>query len=227
MCARVGVTRFEANITQRTKTSDVDNRIGAFEIQVAYRSASGTLFTEILHSKLQKRSWPSKTVIEKRLNSFLARVNPVHISETVDMEMSTFSGTGKDGMAEYPIGCGPWVSIPISQPDWTFGGTGTTLTNLSGAVQWAFDTKSVADIPKFSVGTTVWVTSSMKNAFTCKDGAEKEIEERYSLLAVVKKIFPRNKDDDTSSRELLIKLKYQIYSLIFSILISSLEKAFL
>ena len=220
VCARVGVTRFEANITQKTKTSDLDNRIGAFEIQVAYRSASGALFTEILHSKLQKRSWPSKTVIEKRLNSFLGRINPIRISDTINMETSEFSGTGKDGMSDYPIGCGPWLSTPISLPEWTFGGAGTkegpdgSLTT----VQWAFDTRSVADIPKFSVGTTVWVTSSLKNFFVTQQGTEKEIEERHNLLGVVKKIHPRTESEQAegTSRRLVIKLKYRTEELTVS-----------
>ena len=55
LCARVGVTRFKANITPKSKISDVDSRIGAFEIQVAYRSQTGFVHVEVLHSKLTSR----------------------------------------------------------------------------------------------------------------------------------------------------------------------------
>jgi hypothetical protein len=77
-CLRVGVTRFAANVTAQSKTSDENSRIGAFEIQIAYKPLTngyGEVVSEVLHSKLMSRRWPSKSVLEKRIKTYLTKMN--------------------------------------------------------------------------------------------------------------------------------------------------------
>lgn len=54
---RVGVCNFKANITPTSSTTDVNSRIGAFEIQVGYKNEKGEIYSELLHSKLASRTW--------------------------------------------------------------------------------------------------------------------------------------------------------------------------
>ena len=57
----------KAKITSKCKHTDVDSRIGAFEVQVAFKDSDGVIFTELLHSKLASRHWPNKSAMEKKL----------------------------------------------------------------------------------------------------------------------------------------------------------------
>ena len=73
---RLGVSRFAAQVTADSTQMEADSRIGAFEVQVAFRpQGSGPLKLSVLHSKLTLMRWPSKAVLVKRLHSFLAKLN--------------------------------------------------------------------------------------------------------------------------------------------------------
>jgi len=73
--ARVGVIRSDAKVTKKSKQSDTNSRVGAFEIQIAYKDSADSLQFDLLHSKLKSTRWPSKSVIEKRLQAFLVKSN--------------------------------------------------------------------------------------------------------------------------------------------------------
>lgn len=116
---RVGVIRFKANVTPKSKQSDVDSRIGAFEIQVAYKGSNGAVVPEILHSKLITRRWPSKSVLEKRFKSYISKLRiPTYSSEEKDS--GAYKETGLDGLSEYPIGVGSWSETPLADASWSY-----------------------------------------------------------------------------------------------------------
>lgn len=210
ICSRVGVIRFGANVTSKSRQTDIDHRIGAFEVQVAYRNKAGILHTELLHSKLFRRSWPSKSVVEKRLQSFFSRVAVPRYDEGISIEDSDYESSATGGLAEYPVGIGPWSSTALASDTWKYPGSGTAdspnanvgisesvgdrIDNDIPNVQWVFDSRIVvSETRKFPVGSTVWV-SGISNS--------RGIIERQSLLGVVKKLVP-------NSHRLVIKLKYQ------------------
>lgn len=115
---RVGVTRFPADITSKSKETDANSRVGAFEIQVAFRGADGSVHAELLHSKLSTRRWPSKQVVEKRLRAFCSKHNvptfyiPQDSIDTQDYADSVENTRG-DG-STYPVGAGPWESVNLA-----------------------------------------------------------------------------------------------------------------
>ena len=116
---RIGVIRFKANVTPKSKQSDVNNRIGAFEIQVAYKGTNGQVTPEILHSKLITRRWPSKSVLEKRFKSYISKLRiPTYSSEEKDS--GTYKETGAEGLGEYPIGVGSWSETPLADASWSY-----------------------------------------------------------------------------------------------------------
>lgn len=125
---RVGVTRFPADITAKTRETDANSRVGAFEIQVAYRGADNSIHTEVLHSKLSTRRWPSKQVVEKRFRSFCSKYNvptfyiPQDMLDTQEYAESAENPRG-DG-STYAIGAGPWESVNLAGPGlWQFRGS--------------------------------------------------------------------------------------------------------
>lgn len=117
-CVRLGVIRFPAHITPKSRDTDANSRIGAFEVQIAYRNEKGLLTTEVLHSKLFSRRWPSKSVIDKRLKGFLSQSN-VHVYQpTSDGE--SYHESGHEGLCPYPIGAVQWSDILLSDPAWKY-----------------------------------------------------------------------------------------------------------
>ena len=209
ICARVGVIRLEATITPKSRQTDVDNRIGAFEIQVAYRNKSGVLHPELLHSKLSRRNWPSKSVMEKRLQSFFNRMKTDRIDSTVDLDNAEYSETASLGLAKYPVGFGPWASTALSLDTWKYPGTVIQDQNSQGNsddkipnIQWVYDSRNVLQVPKFSVGSTVWVSDTIN---------PKGIRERHPLLGVIlgfaQGSSPRS--GKVIARQLSVKLNYE------------------
>jgi hypothetical protein len=76
--ARVGVTRIKADVSNNNAGA-ASSRVGAFEIQVAFKSTSDRVTPTILHSKILTGHWPSKSVLEKRLRAYIAKVRvPSH-----------------------------------------------------------------------------------------------------------------------------------------------------
>ena len=75
LCVRVGAVRIPSDITARSRATDDMSRIGALEVQIAFLGTKGPVHTELLHSKLKTRRWPGKSVVEKRMTSFLSKLD--------------------------------------------------------------------------------------------------------------------------------------------------------
>ena len=115
MCSRVGVTRMRARITSKCKHTDADSRIGACEVQIAYKDVNGIVQTEILHSKLQSRRWPSKFIMEKKFRSFI-------LQNKVAVHPPRLNPHGvQTGVAQsYHVDFIKWEDVTLADPDWTF-----------------------------------------------------------------------------------------------------------
>ena len=174
-CARVGVVRFNANITKKSKESDVNSRIGALEVQVAYKNADGVVIPELIYSKLKTRRWPSKSVIEKRLRSFMSSVN-IQMYEAD--ENDAYDDEMVNGCHTYPVGVGSWEDTALSQTLWQYSSPGTA--NVRFPVEWVFDSRKRASFPRFKDGTVIYV-ENVEN--------EHGYTERYARLGVVKRSF--------------------------------------
>lgn len=203
LCVRVGVIRFRAKIALKPHAEqEADSRIGAFEVQAAYRNKAGQVQHVLLHSKIVSQRWPSKSVIEKRLQAFFSTAKIASFNRN---DSALYTQTAVDGAYAYPVGAGPWESTALADPYWEFSQTSPTAATLSGhgavgvgaapvlsthggdgqqklkRVQWVFDSRTMADMPTLAVGSTVRV-SSLSHP---KGGIE-----RNSLLGVVKS-FPK------------------------------------
>ena len=122
-CVRLGICVVPAILKHNHKGGNeletASNRIGAFEVQIAYKSPiSKDIEIDILYSKLQTRRWPSKSVIEKRLNSFISKnhipVMKPSMCEHIDFEMKMDDGYS------YPKGKCEWENVSIANPSWSF-----------------------------------------------------------------------------------------------------------
>ena len=91
----------------------VGSRIGAFEVQIAYRNSKNELQLDLLHSKLVTRRWPSKTVLEKRIRAFVSQCS---IPTFSTFDGSYGDGYGSDGLGSYPIGNAAWEGITSLSP---------------------------------------------------------------------------------------------------------------
>jgi hypothetical protein len=172
-CIRLGVYRFNADVTPKSRDSDANSRIGAFEVQVAYRDMFGDLQREMLHSKLASRRWPSKSVTHKRLATFLSKVKVKTHKEPGDGDVYDTEGS-------CPAGIGHWEELGIGGQAWCYvnyagtsapagrssksknqGNTGTTEAVAESAdvsVEWLFDARQFGDAPLFAAGEEVWVS---------------------------------------------------------------------
>lgn len=217
VCARVGVSRFKANVTEKCSTSDSDSRIGAFEIQVAYKGPNGKVVPKILHSKLMTRCWPSKNVLEKRFRAFIASAKVSTMHPDSDTSSSSVH-MAHDSTEPYPVGASSWIMSPVANPAWSFAlnevqqaagsnaplitgpsATSAQLTaNAIPSVQWAFDMRELSESPpKFAVGSTIRV-----NKLQYSSGCV----ERHALLAVVKDYADPN---DPHASDVIVKPMYQ------------------
>ena len=219
VCARVGVSRFKANVTEKCSTSDSDSRIGAFEIQVAYKTPNGKVVPKILHSKLMTRCWPSKNVLEKRFRAFIASAKVSTLNFDSEEASSTSSvHMANDSTEPYPVGASTWVMSPVANPAWSFAlnevqlAAGSNAPMIAGpaassaqltanaipSVQWAFDMRELSESPpKFTIGSTIRV-----NKLNFSSGCT----ERHALLAVVKDYADPN---DPHASDIVIKPMYQ------------------
>lgn len=185
-CARVGVIRFPANIP--AKSVNGHTRIGALEVQIAFKNQGGYSFIELLHSKLLTRRWPSKAVIEKRLKAFLINSGvPTHAAPS---EGDSWTEFGNDGLYPYPIGIGEWKEVMLSDPNWKYvipDGRNDDNNNANvnptvdaevvfPFVHWAFDSKKQSPVGKFPAGTSVKVSNHLN---------EWGYIEKYPLVGVV------------------------------------------
>jgi hypothetical protein len=216
VCARVGVSRVKANVTPASATTDENSRIGAFEIQVAYKQPNGKVVPATLHSKLSSRRWPSKSVLEKRFRSFVAQAK-VSTSHGDDEDRNSAVRMADDSAAPYPVGTCSWALSPVADPSWSFtavepaatpAATGAADTkgvqaaavgNTAGIsnVQWAFDMREMAEAPpKFTVGATIRV-----KALNFPSGGT----ERHALLCVVKEYIDAS---DAHASDIVVKPMY-------------------
>lgn len=206
VAVRVGVVRFKANITSKCKYSDANTRIGAFEIQVAYKSLTGKIYPELLHSKLISRNWPSKSVLEKRLKTYLSKLQIPTFAYNENME---YEGQDSEGLDAYPVGAGGWNSTKLADPMWSYIPPETPKTTEKSEddkndnsktlqfIQWVYDSRKQATLPMFPLGTTVSV-SSIKHP---KGGVE-----RYPLVGVIQAY---SSNFDISNQSIVsIRLKY-------------------
>jgi len=146
-CARVGVVRFNANITKKSRESDVNSRIGALEVQVAFKNNKGVVTPELIYSKLKSRRWPSKSVLNQKLKTFLSGQD-LQIYEAD--EADCYDDHETNGNQTYPVGTGDWDDTPLSGASWQYGHPGTENTKFP--VQWVFDSRCRASFPKYSDG---------------------------------------------------------------------------
>jgi len=213
--ARVGVCRFRADVTPKSKPSDIDSRIGSCEIQVAYRTVKGDTVTEMLHSKLVSQRWPSKSVAEKRLRSFLSKLDiptydsllPPSIAPVQNSENSN-----ENSALGYPVGLCEWKDTPLFLDDWTFT---PPKGGASLNVQWVFDYRSAEEIelPKCPIGSMVYVTGiefkfqPKETSIPSHSPAFMSVTrmERYPLLGVIK-------DYVTRPNGIFIKVKIKYVS---------------
>lgn len=201
-CVRLGVVRIAANVTPKSKTTDTDSRIGAFEIQAACKNSKGEDLQEVIHSKLQSRRWPSKSVLEKRLTAFLSKTAAPSFCRSDEVE-NFESTTEVEGSQTYPGGRCQWEDTALSQSSWSYGReSAQSTTKRNDAVQWIFDARALADQPKFAIGSTVWV-QNVVFANSCV--------EKYALLGVVKRNCEgggTSVGNTKSTKKLVVRLKY-------------------
>lgn len=177
---RLGVSAFKANITSNCKVTDKNSRIGALEIQIAYKNKNNELYYDLIHSKIVSRRWPSKILLEKKLKSFFSTCN-IPTYNPFDLNDANF-----DMINGYPSGHCSWDQIALSNPLWTY--------DLSNSIEWVYDTKSIVTLPKFNTNDEIWVNNIIY---------KRNIKESYPLKAIV-----RRYDESSNSKKLYVSLKY-------------------
>ena len=134
---RIGICRINVNSTNKRLYHVSNTRIGAFEIQVAYKDSAGFISYDLLHSKLMSTRWPSKTVVEKRLKAFLTKQKMQYMpttqtngaNEQDSMASSRHSGRWSDlfhnddnKVENKSLVCNSagWDELSISQKEWNY-----------------------------------------------------------------------------------------------------------
>lgn len=196
-CCRVGVVCEEANVEatgDHFRCGGVDNsqcsgcgsesRLGAFEVQVAFKQApdhrgESLMLTELLHSKLGTRLWPSKKAVSKQLESFLTKAG---IKSYRNISLGDRRGficeaqmPSYQADSSYPVGMVDWTDVAHSTDSWEYLYT----SGNSNRVCWSFDAS-----PLYWVGESVIVKhTSLPLAQRLPGGAEQP--EKYSFLGRV------------------------------------------
>lgn len=105
---RVGVIRYQSDI------------LGALEIQITSNSDDNGIQTEILHSKVMTKRWPSKSVFKKRLLSFINRQSFKGFKKSDSMSQQ-HNPDVYDGLASYPVGIvDSFEEVAFSHPSWSY-----------------------------------------------------------------------------------------------------------
>lgn len=93
--------------------------LGAFEVVITSNSRDEGLQSEVLHSKVISKRWPSKSVFKKRLISF---VNKQAFEGYDDSDFSSQQISERnDGLASYKVGrINSLDEIPFSDPSWNY-----------------------------------------------------------------------------------------------------------
>jgi hypothetical protein len=191
----------------------VEKRIGGFEIKILYKGEKGSSSC-LLHSKLATRKWPSKSVMDKKLNNFIMELDiPRH-----DKSHRTFLCSRRDGSSQYPVGFGPWHELAISDLAWQFRGfsiggrSENTLPEsftsdvikdslsgfMSSPIEWIMDTRERNRI-KYDAGIIVRVQKvssagiphDRHGLYATTVGYEEKDPEGVNILYVQLKYFER------------------------------------
>lgn len=118
-CVRLGIGVIPADLSHSHHS-----RIGAFEIQIAYKSPiSRETEIDLLYSKLQTRRWPSKSVVDKRLETFFSKHQIPRVKSSAlhsdDYDMTQV--TDRSGHSySYPRGKCEYEVLSIAQASWAF-----------------------------------------------------------------------------------------------------------
>jgi hypothetical protein len=201
------------------------HRIGGFEVKIVYKNAFGNVHSVILHSKLMTRKWPSKALMEKRLNKFIADEEIPHYRSV----HQTFSSRRKDGPnGSYPVGFGPWHELAPSNLTWMIRGfsvDGHPVNTLafeacsreyvdkymagleSSPIEWVVDSRASNNI-KFDANVVVRVTKAFAPG---NDQSSPPLFDRRGLLGVTLgygDFEEPNNGPDPKSNLLLVQLKY-------------------
>lgn len=140
--ARVGVFRFDAKVSAKSRSKDTNSRVGAFEIQIAYCDEAGQVQAAMLHSKLTCARWPSSSVLEKRLHAFLAKLNLTYrnTKQQCDLaggkkekEKEKEDGEEDNGVDSEMCSVPSWSDLYIATADWVYAPEGIQ------PISWIFD----------------------------------------------------------------------------------------
>ena len=100
----------------RTKSQS----LGALEVQVVSNTVDQGIQIEVLHSKIATKRWPSKSVVKKRLLSFINK-QTISRYDGSDYTSSQQNGERYDGLAMYPIGhISSFEDLPMSDSKWSY-----------------------------------------------------------------------------------------------------------
>mmetsp|Transcript_10570 Transcript_10570/g.17793 ORF Transcript_10570/g.17793 Transcript_10570/m.17793 type:complete len:340 (+) Transcript_10570:695-1714(+) len=165
VCARVGVTRIKAHVTPKSSLSDHDSRIGAFEIQAAYRPPKGGKVIPVtLHSKLATRRWPAKSVLEKRFRAFISKAKVTISMEEADPHAKAEDvPMAEDSALPYPVGVAAWTRCPLSEETWDFG-TAVAMTQAKAAEATAAAAASASDPASAAASAAAAAASSSSSS---------------------------------------------------------------
>ena len=196
-CARVGVRRDGAVIdscsgrhNQRVQGqghSATDSRLGALEVQVAFRlpcmgntDSSTSFFSVLLFSKIQTRMWPNKKTLGKKLLSFLQQVGLKSYKSLDSGKRIGFLGEEAIPCydSSYPVGIVDWTDIALSVDRWTC--PLSKDTNKKNDVYWVFNAS-----PLHWVNEQVVVRNTVLPLENDTTGRMHNVPEKYSFLAKV------------------------------------------
>ena len=202
---RVGVCRFPAKITPKSRPTDVDSRIGACEIQVALKDENGKVTPEILHSKLMSQRWPSKSVVEKRLRAFISKMSIPSFAGVPDMESESKEFISEGSFLPHPVGRCDWKDTPLSTSSWSFKSCNDSKIN----VQWVFDSRNAdeQELPAFMPDSTVRL-SGIEYADRCV--------ERFELLGIIKQYRRVPDESNIYSKRIVVELFYTFEEVLVS-----------
>jgi hypothetical protein len=205
---RLGVSIIPADIKIKHDHNEIGSRVGAFEIQIAYKRAtrnggSGENEIELLYSKLNTRRWPSKSVLEKRLASFMSKIDDKSVRKKVDFFKSSTEFTNiTDGNHSYPKGHCSWTDVPISDSYWSF------QYSRRQSHQWVYDFRlDPEDLPLSEPPTATARFHSGEDIFINSVAFTPDCIEPFPLQGKVKSYTGNSK---SSAKRLTVNLKYQL-----------------
>ena len=232
VCARVGVTRFPAEIYKKIQDSNMTsevtnfNRVGAFEIQIASRVGNNVQY-DILHSKLHARRWPKLRINET--NGDTTYVIDKRISNLLDKHLErfpTYKSNNLDDIIEmesegnidcpYPLGHVEWSQLEISDESWRYplNSSDTDPQDCSNQLCWIYDTRKLANPQKKkpkSIFNVPYPIGSMVNATDVSNVKGTSVERHPIQSEIVDYI--ENQPD-----KVMIKLNYSNEAIVVNLI---------